>query len=87
MQYLRRIKKGSRFRFDGLGEYDHPALFHERFDQVGYQSTIHQPNQSIRQLLLVRFDELVFQLQFLPYVCVVKAGEAFKEFLIIRIFI
>ena len=34
-QYPRRIKKGSGSRFDGFGEYDHPAMFHELFDQVG----------------------------------------------------
>lgn len=61
-QYLRRIKEGSRFRFDGLGEYNHPAMFHGLFDQVGHQRTIHEPNQGIRQLLLVRFDEVVFKL-------------------------
>ena len=33
-QYQPRIKKGSRFRFEDLDEYSHPAIFHELFDQV-----------------------------------------------------
>ena len=33
-QYWPRIKKGSRFRFEDLDEYGHPAIFYELFDQV-----------------------------------------------------